>query len=319
MAQVHMTVDPFHLGSLFSLRTLLTTLASTRRPVVRTLGPLGSTGAIAVLPGSFNPPTAAHVVLAERARAEGYGTVLFSLARRTVGKDPGGLILEDRLMALRAVAGDTFGVAACSHGLYVDQAEAIAEAAPGTEQCFLVGSDKVLQLFDERWYPDRDAALERFFSLAGLIVAPRSDQAELLRATLDAPRNRRFADRVSVLRLHPAVSDTSSTRVRGLLRSGADPAGLVPAGVARLLAETKAFTAPMVIGGDEVDAYDARVRLIDLIWDTRGLDGIDIDLHRLTTIALSPTPAGRRLRTMLADGGAGLDDLMDAQAMAAAL
>ena len=319
MAQVHMTVDPFHLGSLFSLRTLLTTLASGPRPMVRALRPLAPADATAVLPGSFNPPTAAHLVLAERACAEGYGTVLFSLARRTVGKDPGGLILEDRLMALRAVSGDAFGVAACSHGLYVDQAEAIARAYPDTELCFLVGSDKVLQLFDDRWYPDRDAALERFFSLACLIVASRSDQADLLRTTLDAANNRRFADRVSVLRLHPAVSDTSSTRVRGLLRSGADPVGLVPAGVARLLSETKAFAAPVVIDGDEVDAYQMRVRLIDLIWETRGIDGLDIDLHRLTTIALSPTAAGRRLRAMLAGGAVGVDDLMDAQSMAAGL
>ena len=40
-----------------------------RTPRLQTLRPVPGCGSIALLPGSFNPPTAAHVVLAERALA----------------------------------------------------------------------------------------------------------------------------------------------------------------------------------------------------------------------------------------------------------
>jgi nicotinic acid mononucleotide adenylyltransferase len=314
MTAVHVSMDPFHLGTLFSLRRLLRSLDPNGPPTIATLRPVGPARGVALLPGSFNPPTAAHLLLAERARSEGLDRVMFLLSVRTVGKRAFGLIPEDRMLALQAMGGDAFSVGACSHGLYADQAEAASAAFDGAEICFLVGSDKVLQIFERRWYGDRDTALERLFTRACLLVAPRSDQSERLRAVLGAPENRRFADRVSILRLHPAVGDLSSTRVRGLLHAGADPAGLVPSAVADLVAQTRAFGPPAYVGNEEVDAYQIRCKLFDLIWRTRGDGATDIDLHRLTTIALSPTPPGASLRTMLANGSARDVDLARAQA-----
>jgi len=312
MAQVHVSVDPFHVGSLFTLRTLLRSLDPSGVPTLATIATVPPCRNLALLPGSFNPPTAAHLLFAERALGEGFDRVVFTYAVRTLGKERSGLIPEDRLLAVRAMIENSFGVGACSHGLYADQADAAGRVMPGAEVALLVGSDKVLQIFEDRWYADRDAALERLFASAALVVAPRSDQEDALRHVLDEPRNRRFRDRVEVLRLHPAVADLSSTRVRGMLRAGAEPAGLVPAGVAEMLGETGAFASPVSVGAEEIDAYGLRADLIDLLWTARTDDGAAIDLRALWRIGMSPTEAGRRLRARLAEGSA------DAAALAAA-
>jgi nicotinamide-nucleotide adenylyltransferase len=183
---------------------------------------------------------------------------------------------------------------------------------PSAEITFLVGSDKVLQIFDDRWYEDRADAMDRLFTNARLLVAPRSDQGEDLRDALRAAGNGSWADRVEVLRLHPAVSDLSSTRVRGLLRAGAEPAGLVPPAVAELLDEMRAFAPPIVIGCEEVDVYEVRTKLIDLLWRSRGLNATNVELRTLMRIALSGTEAGARLRAMLSEGNAQPEDLVRA-------
>jgi nicotinic acid mononucleotide adenylyltransferase len=302
-----MFADPFDLASMFFLREVIRSVDPDDAPALHTLQPTKPARSVAVLPGSFNPPTAAHLLLAERARSEGYEAVIFTLARTVVGKHHSGLIPEDRLLAMRAACGTKFGVGITSHGLYADQAEAIASQFPGADIAFLVGSDKVLQIFEDKWYPDREAALGRLFSRARLVVAPRGDQGERLRRVLSAPGNVGWSDRVEILQLHPAVSDMSSTRVRGLLRSGAEPNGLVPTEVAHLLHDMRAFAPPMIVESEEVDAYDVRARLIDLLWDSRGRDAHDTDLRTLVRIATAGGTPGRKLRDIIrnADESAG--------------
>ena len=307
-----MSVDAHNLQAIFAMRALWEKLDPAATPSLATLKPPGARRNVALLPGSFNPPTAAHMLLAERALQEGFDCVVLLLAHNTVGKQPSGLIPEDRLLAMRALTGGAFGVGASSHGLYADQAEAAQRVYPDAEITFLVGSDKIEQIFDPRWYDDRNGALERLFGSARLVVAPRADQGELLRTVLE--QNRRFADRVSVLRLHPAVSDLSSTRVRGLLRAGAEPAGLVPAPVAELLTAMRAFAPPIVIGDEEVNAYAIRAKIIEMLWRARAPEANGADLHELVTTALSPTPEGRKFRETLANGGAATFDLMRANA-----
>lgn len=309
-----MAVDAFDLDTIFALRALYDVPDPASPPSIATFAPPGPCRAVALLPGSFNPPTAAHMLLGERALSEGFDCVLLLLARNTVGKEPSGLIAEDRLLAMRAAANSTLGVAVGSHGLYADQAEAARALYPNAEIAFLVGSDKVVQIFQSDWYEDRDEALERLFGLAHLVVAPRSDQGELLREVLEARENRRFADAVSVLRLHPAVSDLSSTRVRGLLRSGAAPAGLVPPSVAELLSAMRAFAPPIVIGDEEIDAYRMRAKLIEALWRERDGAARGADLRRLVATALSPTREGARLRDAVSNGWIHTEDVMRAHA-----
>jgi nicotinic acid mononucleotide adenylyltransferase len=303
-------MDPFDLSAIFELRAQWESLDPEGDPAISPVGDPGRVRSVALLPGSFNPPTAAHVLLAERALREGFDRVLLTLARHTVGKQPGGLIPEDRLLAMKALGKGGVGVAASSHGLYADQAEAAHRLYPEAEITFLVGSDKVEQIFDPSWYPEREEALNRLFTHASLVVAPRSDQGEILKAALEAPDNRRWADRVSVLRLHPAVSDLSSTRVRGLLRAGADPAGLVPSAVADLLGKMRAFALPMRIGDEEIDAYALRAHIIQMLWASGEPNARDADLHGLLSIALSSTTDGARMRARLANGDMNASELV---------
>lgn len=295
-----MNGDAYDVAALFDYRRALLAADPNGSPSLRFLDAPRGCRAVALLPGSFNPPTAAHLLLAERARREGFDCVAFVVGRVTAGKNPSGLIPEDRLAALRMIASPpeiVVGVASC--GLYAEQAEAAARAFPGAQVTFLVGGDKVAQIFDPLWYEDRESALDRLFSHASLLVSPRADDGERLRAMLAAPENRRFADRVAELPLHPAVSDLSSTRVRGLLQAGADPSGLVPPAVASFLAELRAFAPPALIGGQEVDAYRLRARLVDALWSAREWAEHGADLAALVRLATDRGPEGARLRRML--------------------
>lgn len=310
-----MFADPFDLASMFLLRELIESVDPSGDPIIRTLTPMRPCRSVAILPGSFNPPTAAHLLLAERARAEGYECVVLTLARTIAGKDPIALIPEDRLLAMRAACGTNFAIGVTSHGLYAEHAEAAVATFGPIDIAFLVGSDKVLQIFQDHWYPDRDEALERLFSRARMVVAPRADQGDRLRDVLGSRANVRWADRVEILQLHPAVSDMSATRVRGLLRSGADPNGLVPSNVAHLLSQMRAFAPPLVVETEEVDAYAMRVRLIDLLWSTRGHEAEHTDLRSLVRTATAPGQPGRALRAIIRFGGASAADQLRAAAV----
>lgn len=294
-----MIVGAHDLPSIFSCRRALLRADPRAASTIEVLDDVDGCSSIALLPGSFNPPTAAHLLLAERARRAGFDCVAFVLARATAGKDPGGLIPEDRLAAMRMSCSDGLTVAVCSRGLYADQAEAVAEAFPGAEVTFLVGSDKVAQIFDPSWYDDRDASLERLFTVARILVSPRADDGGKVRDLLAAPENRAFAGRIEILPLHPAVSDLSSTRVRGLLQSGADPSRLVPPAVAGFLAETRAFAPPLLVAGEEIDAYHLRARLIEALWHAREWSEQGADLAELLRLALERGEDGARLRRLL--------------------
>jgi len=310
-------LDAYDLPTLFAHREVLETMDPEGPPRMVALRSAPTLGAMALLPGSFNPPTAAHLLLAERARREGYGCVMYVLPRRTVDKEQNGLIPEDRLMALRFVAQRAgMGVAVTSAGLYADMADAATMLFAGTEITFLVGSDKVPAIFDEAYYSDRESALDALFARARLIVAPRSDDGEAAREVLDRSENRAWAHRVSILPLHPAVSDLSSTRVRGLLLSGAEPTGLVPSAVGTFLSEVGAFAAPMPSGEEEIDRYRIRAKLIEILWSAREWAERAADLRALVRLAADPGDEGRHLRRLIANGDARAEDLADAQSAA---
>jgi nicotinic acid mononucleotide adenylyltransferase len=310
-------MDPYDLASLFTHREILEGLDPNGTPSLSVFGGSDLWRSIAFLSGSFNPPTAAHHLLAERSLLAGFDAVLFVLARTTAGKAQSGLIPEDRLLALRAMrTGPETTVAVCSHSLYAELADAARAAYPNAEIAFLTGSDKVAQIFDGSWYDDRDSALERLFERGRLIVAPRASNGESVREILEHPNNRRFADRVEVLPLHPAVSDLSSTRVRGLLQSGAELCGLVPSKVADFLSEIGAFTPPKLTGDEEIDVYAIRVRLLEALWSAREWAERAADFRALHALATSSGPDGRSFRESLRRGGAIPEELERAQALA---
>jgi nicotinamide-nucleotide adenylyltransferase len=118
------------------------------------------------------------------------------------------------------------GVALCSHGLYADQAVAIAEAFPGSRLTFGLGSDKLVQLVDPSWYEDRDAALDDLFARAEVVYALRKEDDGRIGAALGAAG--RWRHRLRSLEMPATVTGVSSRQVRELVRRGGDPSAYVP-------------------------------------------------------------------------------------------
>ncbi|MGE3912148.1 MAG: hypothetical protein AB7K36_22500 [Chloroflexota bacterium] len=229
-------------------RTLRQLVASPEPAARQLVGARPASGArLGLLAGSFNPPTVAHQILAEAGLAAGgLDHVWYTLSTRTVDKEMvSGALLEDRLLLLDLLTevDQRLGVLALNRGLYVDQAKIVRAAYPELGALvMMVGFDKIVQIFDPRYYDDRDAALDELFGLATFLVAPRGDdEAPALAALLDQPQNRRFAGAVQPLDLPPAVREVASSTVRSDLADGSQLDESVPPLVADFIAETGVY------------------------------------------------------------------------------
>ncbi|HEX2171778.1 MAG TPA: hypothetical protein VHL09_04980 [Dehalococcoidia bacterium] len=265
---------------------------------------------VGVLPGSFNPPTDAHEALVESALMGGLvDAAVYLLSVRTVDKERiTGLRLEDRLIALDLlIAGRPRRAAVLTNrGLYVDQVAALRTSflAPDVEIVFLVGFDKILQIFDPKYYDDRDAALRRLFAGARIAVAPRAGQDDRdLAALIDRPENRPFADGVALLPLPPGTvdPDLSATRVREALAAGRPPGGVAEP-VARFLRATSAFAPAEVIDGEPVDRYALRHQIVDRLMSTGSPPEAEATFDKWLRRSVQPTPTGKALRESLRSG-----------------
>jgi nicotinic acid mononucleotide adenylyltransferase len=208
--------------------------------------PSGAHG-LAVVPGAYNPPTRAHLALAEAALARGFDAVLFSLGTLTLDKPESGLTLDERLHLLVAIASGREGLGVVLHnrGLYAEQAEALLRAVPvATPLTFILGMDKIGQIFDPRYYRDFEGSLAALFGRARLLVAPRGPlERSALAAMLGAGPARRFSERVDWLDLDPRWRTLSATAVRDRLVHGEAVEEWLPEPVARYLRQRgPAFT-----------------------------------------------------------------------------
>lgn len=230
-------------------------------------------GGIIVFPGSFNPPTMAHLAMLKQARhfayLHGHMKVYAAISKHIIDKEA----VERPLLVDRIVLLDTVlrhhlrhtGIMLFNRGLYVEQAEAVRANFPKVmELYFLIGFDKIVQILDPRYYEDRDAALHELFALAELLVAPRgaAGTAELTRL-LDRPENRQFAGHIHALPLNAAYRDISSTRIREDL---ADHEQEVPPEVRRFIRQTRAYAPPVQLpDGSSIDYYGERVKAIEAV------------------------------------------------------
>lgn len=161
----------------------------------------------AVYPGSFDPPTIAHVHLADTAIGQLELTrVDFAISARTLGKDDARLTpIDDRIDQLTAIAGDDPRL-----GVIVTADSLLADIAEGYDVVIL-GADKWHQVLDPVWYGDiegRDEALRRLPTVA---LAPRPPW------TLpgeDASADPPSGVTVVVLDTDPAHHPVSATEVR---------------------------------------------------------------------------------------------------------
>lgn len=148
-----------------------------------------------VYPGSFNPPTIAHLAIAEAARHQRrLDRVWFVLSRRTLAKeDVDHPHFDHRVEVLTA---------SVAHLPWLDvsvtDAQLLVDIADGHD-VLILGADKWEQINDPVWYDDspeaRDAAIERLPELA---IAPRP------------PINVPDAHRLDVAEVFGSVSSTQA-------------------------------------------------------------------------------------------------------------
>lgn len=180
-----------------------------------------SASPVGAYPGTFNPPTVAHLAIA-RAAAEQAGLARVELIISVValGKEHVDRPTPDeRIEVLRAVAATRpwLGVRTTRHQL-------LADIAAGADAVIL-GADKWAQIADTVWYGGsataRDAALER---LPLILVAPRPP--------FPLPSNQ--PGRVQTLHIDPGHRSVSSSAVRdgqrGWMLDEAAASGLWPGG-----------------------------------------------------------------------------------------
>lgn len=125
------------------------------------MGPTPGPRPVAAYPGSFNPPTVAHLAIATAARDHGGAQrVELVVSRAALGKEDVTVpTIEDRLAVLREVAAsrDWLSVAVTTDQL-------IADVAAGYD-LLILGADKWAQVVDPAWYGGdeglRDTAVAR--------------------------------------------------------------------------------------------------------------------------------------------------------------
>lgn len=219
---------------------------------------------IIVFSGSFNPPTHAHLAMLQQAQRfarqqGGSWQVYAALSKYSVDKETvERMTLLDRVALLSDVfkhQGMRTGIMLLNKGLYVEQAQGIRAAFPHVRRLFfLLGFDKIVQILDHRYYTERDTALHKLFSLAGLLVAPRGAGGQHELAELLArPENRPFARAIRALPLAERYRHMSSSQVR----QGAQWADL-PALVRDFIWRTHPYAVP----DSHIDVYAERTRAL---------------------------------------------------------
>ena len=177
---------------------------------------------VALLPGTFNPPTIAHQALLNAALAL-VDEAIVVLPRKLPHKEFDGASLEERLRMLEQLSTlRPYSIAVADQGLFVDLSEEFRRDSGGpVEELFIVtgrdAAERILQ-----WPYEDPSTIERMFQRFQLLVAARLGEFE-------APIE--YRHRIRGLELDPAMDKISSTHVRELIRSGGSWRGLVPQGV----------------------------------------------------------------------------------------
>jgi phosphopantetheine adenylyltransferase len=130
---------------------------------------MASVGRTGVYPGSFNPPTRAHLAIAAAARdRHRLDRIDLAVSRVALGKEAQARpTLEDRLEVLRADIADHDWLA-----LVLTDDALVVDIARGYD-VVVMGADKWAQVRDEAWYDsptERDRALAELPTVA---IAPR--------------------------------------------------------------------------------------------------------------------------------------------------
>jgi nicotinic acid mononucleotide adenylyltransferase len=231
-------------------------------------------GGVIIFTGSYNPPTTAHLALLKEGRryAQQHGgmQVFAAMSKLTVDKESVERPTQlDRIMLLKLLLprwAHGAGIMLFNRGLYVEQVDAIYRSFPAVKRVLLlIGFDKVVQIFDPRYYNDRDAALVELFGRAELLVAPRKyDGEKELQELLHRSENVRFARHVHLLPFSNGYRNISSTQVRQEANQHIELLHDVPPEVRQFMRESRAYSQPLRRSdGSKVDFYAERVKQLD--------------------------------------------------------
>ena len=174
---------------------------------------------LGILAGSFNPPTRAHLALAEGALAE-LDEVVLVLPRAFPHKNYEGANFVQRADMLRALLDGRprLSAAASAGGLFIEIAqECRAAYGPSVELTFVCGRDAAERMVG--WNYDKPNAINRMLETFQLLVACREGAYE-------PPQHLR--QHIRALTLPADVNAISSSDVRRRIREGVAWQHLVP-------------------------------------------------------------------------------------------
>jgi len=168
----------------------------------------------------------------------------------------------------------------------------------------VVGFDKIEQVFDPKYYVDREAALNRLFASASFLVAARGGSARAeLAALMERPANAPYAKGVAPLEGAQAGAFTaaSSSAVRAAIARGDRPDADVPLPVADFVEQTGAYYAGMTGPEGVYDRYALRWALIDALAALQVSSDLSnvVDLQRLYHRLLSSDREAMSMRRVL--------------------
>ncbi|NIO08260.1 MAG: hypothetical protein GTO40_09745 [Deltaproteobacteria bacterium] len=291
------TSEFYNLSRLFKFRDVLEGLDPAAAPRAILVEPSQDfrPSRVGIVAGAFNPPTLAHVELARFAKQRfQLDHVCFSLSRITIEKEQAdGLVQEDRMLLMWLLAGSLgwASLAAVNKGLYFEQARAYRSLFGNNVRIFfVVGMDKVLQIFDPRYYQDRDKALKELFTETQLIVANRGSLGEQeLKKLLGQKENQVYEDRVYPLTLPENLKELTSTELRQRIAHGQSVRDLLPDVVDQFVVECRGYQRE----------YGFRLELLNHLYGIKEWAVKVCNFEALIRIAAEETHNGEKLREML--------------------
>ncbi len=172
---------------------------------------------LGIFAGSFNPPTRAHVTLAEAALAR-VDELLFVVPREFPHKDFHGAGLEERVEMLRRIADAElrFSIGIADRGLFIDIAREARRHYANAELLFLCGRDAAERIAN--WDYGDPSAFSRMLEEFRLLVARR-------RGEYVPPSD--LLHRIEALEVD-GLDEISSTEVRERIGRNQDWRELVP-------------------------------------------------------------------------------------------
>jgi nicotinate (nicotinamide) nucleotide adenylyltransferase len=200
-------------------------------------------GRLGVLSGTFNPPTLAHLALAQRALdLARLDEVLLVLPEAPPHKRDLEAPLADRAAMLERLAelDPRLSAAVTARGLFLEIHAAVAPNYPaGTRQHFLAGRDAAQRILLDWPYSDPRQALEEMFARFDVIVAERGGAFTIpVDSLLD-----RFRARIHTLEMPAEWEGVSATEVRRRLAEGEPINALVPATIVEYIRQRHLYRA----------------------------------------------------------------------------